>query len=76
MALLAAKATAIAEAVADGDFSCEKKHGNCLECGEPYGHEHVCAGGRRPTTIKLSSKTKRGGDGPLYEQLAFDLLST
>ena len=40
----------IAEAVAEGNFSCTRGHGTCLECGEPYGHDHVC---RRPARAKV-----------------------
>lgn len=41
----------IAEAVADGNFDCTRKHGNCLECGESYTHGHEC---RRPARHKLT----------------------
>jgi len=37
----------IAEAVADGNFDCSRGHGSCLECGESYGHDHVCATPKR-----------------------------
>jgi hypothetical protein len=43
----------IAEAVADGNFSCTRAHGACLECGESYGHDHVCRTPARPK-LKLS----------------------
>ena len=45
----------IAEAVMTGDFTCTRQHGSCLECGEPYFHEHVCRTPRR-ATVKLSRK--------------------
>jgi len=38
----------IAEAVAEGNFECSRGHGNCLECGESYGHDHVCRSPKRP----------------------------
>ena len=41
----------IAEAVRDGDYSCSKGHGTCLECGEPFGHQHVC---RTPARKKVT----------------------
>jgi len=37
----------IAEAVAEGNFDCSRGHGTCLECGEAYGHDHVCATPKR-----------------------------
>lgn len=40
-------AVEIAESVRDGNFDCGRKHGNCLECGDAYGHDHVCATPRR-----------------------------
>jgi hypothetical protein len=51
--LVKTKAAAIVDAVQDGDFECAKRHGNCLECGRPFGHDHVCAEGSRPTKVKL-----------------------
>jgi hypothetical protein len=68
MALLRDKASAIAELVAYGDFDCPKAHGNCLECGEPYGHHHVCREGSRPTQIKLTRVR-----GTTWAQPALDL---
>ena len=46
-------AAEIAEAIANGNFTCTRQHGSCLECGEPYGHDHVCRTPRR-ATVKLS----------------------
>jgi hypothetical protein len=43
----------IADAIAAGDFACGRKHGTCLECGEPYTHDHVCRTPKRPT-LKLT----------------------
>jgi hypothetical protein len=43
----------IAEAVARSDYSCTRAHGACLECGESYGHDHVCRTPARPK-LKLS----------------------
>jgi len=37
----------IAEAVAQGNFECTRGHGTCLECGERFGHDHVCATPKR-----------------------------
>lgn len=48
----------IAESIADGNYDCTRGHGNCLECGQPYGHHHECRTPKRPT-IKLSG---RNGD--------------
>lgn len=70
MGLLAARALAISEAVADGDFSCNRGHGRCLQCGETYGHDHVCDGGRRPTTIKLTRQ--KTVNGVTWDQPSFD----
>jgi hypothetical protein len=44
---LVARAGAIAEAVRDGDFDCTKRHGSCLECNAPFGHDHVCSTPKR-----------------------------
>jgi hypothetical protein len=46
----------IAERVAQANFDCTRGHGTCLECGAPYGHDHVCADGSRPMKIKLVHK--------------------
>jgi len=52
----------IADAIADGDFDCTKRHGNCLECGRPFGHEHVCATPKRHRiTLSGSGATVRAG---------------
>ena len=32
----------ISAAVIAGDFECHGKHGNCLECGDRWSHDHVC----------------------------------
>lgn len=40
-------ANEIAECVARGDFDCTKRHGSCLECGDAFGHDHVCATPKR-----------------------------
>ena len=45
----------IAESVAEGNFTCTRGHGSCLECGEPYGHDHVCKTPKR-ATVKLTGK--------------------
>lgn len=44
----------IAEAIAEGNFTCTRGHGTCLECGEPYGHHHVCREASRKAKIRLS----------------------
>jgi hypothetical protein len=59
MARLEFRAEDIAARVRAGDFGCTRGHGTCLECGVPYGHDHVCAEGSRPLKIKLSS-SRRG----------------
>jgi hypothetical protein len=51
----------IAEAVAEGNFDCTRGHGTCLECGEPYGHGHVC---RTPSRPKVTL-TGRSGQPPI-----------
>ena len=48
----------IAEAVRDGNFACAKRHGSCLECGEPFGHEHVC---RTPARKRVQLTGKANG---------------
>lgn len=58
----------IAVAVTEGRFSCNRGHGTCLECGKPYGHDHVCAEGSRPSKIKLAKRP-----GQTWVQPAFDL---
>ena len=40
---LEAVANEIAESVAVGEYECSRGHGTCLECGQTYGHDHVCA---------------------------------
>jgi hypothetical protein len=47
-------ADAIAEAVAEGNYDCTKRHGTCLECGEPFGHDHVCRTPYRAPRVHLS----------------------
>ena len=47
------QAEEIAEAVIDGNFECTRGHGTCLECGQPFGHDHVCADASRSARIKL-----------------------
>jgi hypothetical protein len=37
----------IAEQVAAGNYDCSRGHGTCLECGEQYGHDHVCTTPKR-----------------------------
>jgi len=37
----------IAEVVASGEYDCSRGHGTCLECGETFGHHHVCATPKR-----------------------------
>jgi len=48
----------IAEAVAAGDYDCSRRHGNCLECGEAFGHDHTCRTPARPK-VKLSGAGSR-----------------
>jgi len=36
------RAAAIVARVRDADFACHGQHGICLECGERWGHDHVC----------------------------------
>lgn len=59
----------IAECVAVGNFECSLKHGNCLECGESYGHDHVCRSPSRPkvtlTGSRRSPETGRTGQPPI-----------
>jgi len=50
------QAEAIAEAIDQGQFDCSRGHGTCLECGEPYGHDHVCDDAPRPSKIRLVKK--------------------
>ena len=59
MARLEFRAEDIATRVRDGDFDCSRGHGTCLECGRPYGHDHVCAEGSRPAKIKLRGTRSR-----------------
>jgi hypothetical protein len=58
----------IAERVRSADFACTRGHGTCLECGKPYGHDHVCPEGSRPIKAKLVRK-----HGQTWVQPAFDL---
>lgn len=60
----------IAEAVAEGNFSCTRGHGTCLECGKPYGHDHVCAEGSRPNKVRLVRD--RAGQAWVQPALALD----
>lgn len=54
-------ANAIAEAVSHGDFDCTKRHGTCLECGEAYGHNHVCRTPKRHSRITLTGASSSQG---------------
>ena len=44
---LSVSAEEIVESVANGYFQCDRGHGTCLECGEQFGHNHVCADASR-----------------------------
>jgi hypothetical protein len=69
LAALTFHAEEIAERVSDGDFDCTKGHGTCLECGKPYGHNHVCADGSRPAKIKV---VRKAGQAWVQPALAMD----
>lgn len=56
LADLSFHAEEIAEAVRDRNFTCTRGHGTCLECGKPYGHDHVCDAASRPVKIHLVRK--------------------
>jgi hypothetical protein len=43
----------IARLVADGDFTCSGKHGNCPECGARWSHDHVCEDAARARRVRL-----------------------
>lgn len=46
----------IAECVAAGEYDCSRGHGTCLECGAPFGHDHVCATPKRTRLTLTGSR--------------------
>lgn len=56
------RALAIAERVAAGDFVCSGKHGDCLECGARFEHDHVCDLNVRAPRIGSATKAARGSE--------------
>ena len=48
----------IVEAVLAENFACTRGHGTCFECGEPYGHQHVCRDASRPAKIRLTGSAR------------------
>ena len=60
----------IVEAVLAENFTCTRGHGTCLECGEPYGHQHVCRDANRPAKIRLSRSAYGSSEGGQRSDLA------
>jgi len=46
----------IAECVAAGQYDCSRGHGTCLECGDSYGHDHVCKSPKRTRLTLTGSR--------------------
>lgn len=53
------RARVIVDRVAGGDFACIGKHGDCLECGARFDHDHVCDLNVRAPRISSATREAR-----------------